>query len=72
MQYPENFKFLIIIRVGIVADRLSEAGKSVMLVERGPPSTFKSGGSKLSICSILIQVPKYIAKYRSSTNIFRE
>ncbi|KAH8155796.1 uncharacterized protein LAJ45_00808 [Morchella importuna] len=29
----------------VVADRLSETGKSVLLIERGPPSTYKSGGT---------------------------
>jgi cellobiose dehydrogenase (acceptor) len=29
-----------------VADRLSEDGASVLLVERGPPSTYRWGGSK--------------------------
>lgn len=30
----------------VAADRLSEGGKSVVLLERGPPSTYAHGGSK--------------------------
>ena len=32
----------------IAADRLSEGGKSVILVERGPPATYEHGGSELT------------------------
>ena len=28
----------------VVADRLSEAGKSVLLIEKGGPSTYETGG----------------------------
>ena len=28
-----------------MADRLSEAGKSVLLIEKGPPSSYRWGGS---------------------------
>ena len=30
----------------VAADRLSEAGKSTLLIERGPPATYAHGGSK--------------------------
>lgn len=30
----------------IAADKLSETGKSVLLLERGPPSTYRHGGSE--------------------------
>jgi cellobiose dehydrogenase (acceptor) len=30
----------------VVADRLSEAGKSVLLLERGGPSTKETGGTR--------------------------
>lgn len=29
----------------VVADRLSEAGKNVLLIERGGPSTYNTGGA---------------------------
>lgn len=32
-----------------IADKLSEAGKSVLLIEKGPASSGRWGGSKLSV-----------------------
>ncbi|EPS40417.1 hypothetical protein H072_5775 [Dactylellina haptotyla CBS 200.50] len=45
--YTKTFDY-IVIGAGaggmVMADRLSEAGKSVLLIERGPPSTYQHGG----------------------------
>ena len=47
---PQNILYdYIIVGAGpggiVVADRISEAGKSVLLLERGGPSTFETGGT---------------------------
>ncbi|KAF3903981.1 hypothetical protein AA313_de0201282 [Arthrobotrys entomopaga] len=45
--YTQTFDY-IVVGAGaggmVMADRLSEAGKSVLLIERGPPSTYIHGG----------------------------
>ena len=46
---PSEVYDYIIVRAGAggipIADKLSEAGKNVLLIEKGPPSTRRWGGS---------------------------
>lgn len=41
----------------VTADKLSASGKSVLLIERGPPSSFRWGGSKSIKIAGLTTVP---------------
>lgn len=42
-RHTSSHHILLLLQI-VVADRLSEAGKSVLLIERGGPSTWETGG----------------------------